>query len=111
MNLTCETLGDLQQVEPKPAWLQKCLSHLLEHHDQVLSSLEEGLNVDSIYLDFRKAFDKVDIGILCHKMKSLGITGTLAKWIHNFLTNRKQHILVNGTNLLKLRVEFLRGRS
>ena len=42
-------------------------------------------------------FNSVDIGILCHKMKSLGITGTLAKWIHNFLTNRKQHILVNGT--------------
>ena len=76
---------------------RSCLSHLLEHHDQVLSSLEEGFNVDSIYLDFSKAFDKVDIGILCHKMKSLGITGTLAKWIHNFLTNRKQHILVNGT--------------
>ena len=76
---------------------RSCLSHLLAHHDLVLSSLEEGFNVDSVYLDFSKAFDKVDIGILCHKMKSMGISGTLAKWIHNFLTNRKQHILVNGT--------------
>ena len=25
-----------------------CLSHLLEHHDQVLSYLEDGYNVDSI---------------------------------------------------------------
>ena len=76
---------------------RSCLSHLLEHHDQVLSSLEEGYNVDSIYLDFSKAFDKVDIGILCHKMKSMGITGTLAKWIFSFLSNRKQHIVINGT--------------
>ena len=75
---------------------RSCLSHLLEHHDQVLSYLEDGYNVDSIYLDFSKAFDKVDIGILCQKMKSLGITGTLGKWIHDFLTNRKQFILVNG---------------
>ena len=75
---------------------RSCLSHLLEHHDQVLSYLEEGYNVDSIYLDFSKAFDKVDIGILSHKMKALGITGKLGKWIHDFLTNRKQFILVNG---------------
>ena len=29
-------------------------------------------------------------------MKLLGITGNLAKWIHSFLTNRKQFVLVNG---------------
>ena len=52
--------------------------------------------MDSIYLDFSKAFDKVDIGILCHKMKTLGITGKLGKWIHDFLSNRKQFIIVNG---------------
>ena len=76
---------------------RSCLSHLLEHYDLVLSHLENGHNVDSIYLDFSKAFDKVDIGILCHKMKLLGICGTLAKWIHSFLTNRKQFVLVNGS--------------
>ena len=76
---------------------RSCLSQLLEHHDEILSHLEDGKNVDSIYLDFSKAFDKVDIGILCHKLRALGITGKLGRWIHNFLTNRKQFILVNGT--------------
>ena len=75
---------------------RSCLSQLLEYHDEILSNLEEGNNVDSIYLDFSKAFDKVDIGILCHKLRSLGIGGKLGIWIHNFLTNRKQFILVNG---------------
>ena len=42
---------------------RSCLSQLLEYHDEILSNLEEGNNVDSIYLDFSKAFDKVDIGI------------------------------------------------
>ena len=29
--------------------------------------------------------------------KELGISGTLGKWIHNFLTGREQFIVVNGT--------------
>ena len=34
--------------------------------------------IDMIYLDFAKAFDKVDHGVLLHKLKSMGITGDLA---------------------------------
>ena len=75
---------------------RSCLSQLLEHQDRVLSILEEGHNVDSIYLDFSKAFDKVDTGILCHKLRRMGISGKLGILIHNFLTNRKQTVLANG---------------
>ena len=75
---------------------RSCLSQLLNHQDQILSILGEGYNVDSIYLDFSKAFDKVDIGILCHKLKSMGIGGRLGILLHNFLTSRKQVILANG---------------
>ena len=58
--------------------------------------LERGENVDSIYLDFSKAFDKCDTGIMMHKLKALGVTGSLGNWIHNFLTSRKQQVVVNG---------------
>ena len=75
---------------------RSCLSQLLEHYDRILSILEEGNNVDSIYLDFSKAFDKVDTGVLCHKLKSMGISGKLGVFIHNFLTGRDQVILANG---------------
>ena len=50
-----------------------------------------------MYLDFSKAFDKVDIGTLCHKLRRMGICGKLGTLIHNFLTGRKQFILANGT--------------
>ena len=75
---------------------RSCLSQLPEHQDRVLSILEEGHNVDAIYLDFSKAFDKVDTGILCHKLRKLGIYGKLGVLLHNFLTNRKQTVLANG---------------
>ena len=75
---------------------RSCLSQLLEYHDHVLSILEEGQNVDSIYLDFAKAFDKVDKGILCHKLRNMGICGKLGLFLHNFLTDRNQTVLANG---------------
>ena len=47
---------------------RSCLSQFLEHYDRVWGFIEDGDNVDSIYLDFAKAYDKFDIGILSHKL-------------------------------------------
>ena len=74
---------------------RSCLSQLLAHYDFILSKLETGQNVDVIYLDFAKAFDKVDHGVLLHKLNSLGIKGKLGKWIYSFLTNRSQYVTAN----------------
>ena len=41
--------------------MRSCLSPLLEHQDHILSNLEEGHNVDSIYLDVGKAFNNLDL--------------------------------------------------
>ena len=51
------------------------LSQLLMQQDAVLKALEEGENLDTIYLDFAKAFDKCDHGILLAKLKALGVGG------------------------------------
>ena len=75
---------------------RSCLSQLLAHYDRVLSHLEEGFNVDVIYLDFAKAFDKLDFNITLHKLKLLGIDGKIGRWIHSFLTGRYQRVVVNG---------------
>ena len=85
-----------QKLNPSQHGFQNkrsCLSQLLEHYDKVLGYLEDG---DNIYLDFSKAFDKVDVGILCHKLRDIGISGKLGIWLHNFLSNRNQFILSNG---------------
>ena len=58
--------------------------------------LSSDCTVDMIYLDFSKAFDKVDHGILLHKLKDLGITGKLGIWFFQFLTNRTHYVRLPG---------------
>ena len=71
------------------------LSQLLQNQDEILTAMENGENLDAVYLDFSKAFDKCDHGVLLHKIKRLRIKGKLGKWLQNFLTGRQQVILVN----------------
>ena len=49
-----------------------------------------------IYLDFSKAFDKVDHGIVPHKLRDLGITGNLSVRFHQFLSDRTQFVQLPG---------------
>ena len=76
---------------------RSCLSQLLSHFETITKILEDGDNVDVIYLDFAKAFDKVDFLVTLKKIKHLGITGNIGKWIYSFLTGRSQTVIVNGT--------------
>ena len=75
---------------------RSCLSQLLSHFDKIITRLESNQNVDVIYLDFAKAFDKVDHTILLQKLELLGANGKLHTWIKSFLLNRSQRVMVNG---------------
>ena len=75
---------------------RSCLTQLLAHHNNIIHLLEMGYNVDVVYLDFAKAFDKVDHNILLHKLKSHGINGKTLRWIQAFLEKRTQKVVVNG---------------
>ena len=75
---------------------RSCLSQLIAHHDYITKLLEQGHSVDVVYLDFAKAFDKVDHLVTMKKLKDLGISGKLGRWIHAFLTDRKQSVVVEG---------------
>ena len=77
---------------------RSCLSTLLDVYDNVMHMLNlcSDSIVDMVYLDFSKAFDKVDHGILLHKVKELGITGNLGQWFYHFLTNRKHFVRLPG---------------
>ena len=72
------------------------LTQLLEHYDDIIHSMCDGSNVDVIYLDFAKAFDKVDHTILLTKLHNAGVRGKVFEWIKNFLQHRTQSVTVNG---------------
>ena len=70
------------------------ISQLLFFYDDIISKLESGGDVDAIYLDFAKAFDKVDHNVLLEKLRHLRIEGKVLAWITCFLKNRKQIVTV-----------------
>ena len=72
------------------------LTQLLYQHDAVLNMLLNGYNVDIIYLDFEKAFNKVDLGLLLAKIRSLGIGGKLGAWLGAFIMDRVQAVRVGS---------------
>ena len=50
------------------------MSALLSMYDNLmLIFTESSCSVDMIYFDFFKAFDKVDHGVLLHKLRDMGI--------------------------------------
>ncbi len=71
-----------------------CVTNLLETLDFLTNAIDHGNQVDLIYMDFAKAFDKVPHKRLIHKISSYGINGKILEWIEEFLKNRKQRVIL-----------------
>ena len=68
---------------------------------QLLMTLNEwtlhtdfGDKVDSVYIDFAKAFDSISHTKLLHKVECYGFSSSLVKWLSSFLTNRSQQVYI-----------------
>ena len=59
-------------------------------------ALDAGKEVRAIFCDISKAFDRVWHAGLIHKLKSAGISGNLLSWFTNYLTGRKQRVVMSG---------------
>ena len=58
--------------------------------------MDEGSPVDVIYLDFQKAFDKVQHLRLILKLKAHGMGNSIINCIEEWLTDRRQSVVVVG---------------
>ena len=67
---------------------KSCTTQLLEYMEEITQATDNGDDVDVIYLNFMKAFDKVPHACLLHKLHAYDIRGKLLSWIKEFLTNR-----------------------
>ena len=83
---------------------RSCLTQMLDHFDDIFEGFTQGKDTDSIYLDFAKAFDKVDLDLLLLKLKRYGFHGKLLSCIQSFLSDREQVVVLNGVHSDSARV-------
>ena len=75
---------------------RSCLTNMLCFLEEITKWIDEGSPVDIIYLDFQKAFDKLPHQRLLLKLKAHGIGDSITDWIEQWLTDRRQRVVVDG---------------
>ncbi len=70
----------------------------IKYYDRVAETMQErGGWVDSIYLDFKKAFDRVPHKRLIWKLEYKGgVHGNILDWMKDFLKGRKMRTTLRG---------------
>ena len=71
---------------------------MLNVMDVWTNAIDKGDSIDTVYLDFTKAFDKVPHHRLMSKLNAIGINTQTLNWIKVFLSDRVQQICINGSN-------------
>ena len=74
---------------------RSCSTQLIACLETWTEILDRGSSMDSIYLDFSKAFDSVPHQRLARKLESFGIKGQVLEWLKNFLSDRRQKVRIN----------------
>ena len=72
------------------------VKQLLLHTANIISALENNLQLDTILLDISKAFDSVPHDLLLEQLWKCGITGSLWWLFHSYLSDRRQCVRVEG---------------
>jgi hypothetical protein len=84
---------------------RSCLTNLLDFFHYVFDVFDESRSVDVVYLDFQKAFDKVPHKRLLNKLRTHGISGNIRNWLEDWLSERKQRVVLNGVSSKWLKVK------
>ena len=75
---------------------RSCVTQLLQLVHEWLQALDKLGSIDAVFLDFAKAFDKVSHAHLLYKLECYGIKGQILTWLRDFLTSRKQRVVIEG---------------
>ena len=73
---------------------RSCMTQLICVMEDWTRWIDEGNNIDTVFLDFQKAFDSVPHERMMVKLEAYGITGEYKNWIRDFLKNRRQRVVV-----------------
>lgn len=72
------------------------VSNLVLLVSEIAEAMDKGHQVDAVYTDIGKAFDRVDHTILLRKLSHFGIHGKLLNWFSSYLSSRSQKVVVCG---------------
>ena len=75
---------------------ESCVNQLLAITHKIYKSFDEGFEVRGVSLDISKAFDKVWHEGLLLKLNQNCVTGNLLKLLRDFLSYRKQRVVLNS---------------
>ena len=95
-------------LHPLQHGFRKCLScdiQLVEFVDDIARNIDRGKQTDCLIMDFSKAFDKVCLSLLVHKLHHYGIRDKTNRWIQSFLRDRNQSVVVEGETSNSIPVE------
>ncbi|KAL8609842.1 hypothetical protein ACOMHN_020677 [Nucella lapillus] len=84
---------------------RSCESQLLGLIDELTLNMAKRNQSDVLVMDFSKAFNKVCYSLLVHKIRHYGISGQINALIRNFLTDRQQAVVVEGSTFKAVPVE------
>ena len=83
---------------------KSCVTQLIEVFEQIGYKLDNGEQIDVIYIDMSKAFDKVSHSQLVDRLHDFGFCGNILKWFSSYLSNRYQQTTVLGATSRRLAV-------
>lgn len=70
--------------------------NLITYSDFLSDSMAQRTQVDVVYTDFSKCFDRIDHVILLRKLSLAGIRGNLFRWFKSYVEGRCQTVVLNG---------------
>lgn len=73
------------------------VTNLLGYTERIQNCLRSGGQMDVVFTDFSKAFDKVSHNILLSKLQSQGVGGTLLKWFDSYLKGRTLRVQIGNS--------------
>lgn len=74
------------------------VSNLVQITQVISNTMDDKGQVDVIYTDFSKAFDKIVHSLLLHKLDYYGLSNPLVSLFTSYLDNRKLYVSYNGFN-------------
>lgn len=80
------------------------LTNLIPFTHSLSLNMDQRKQIDVIYTDFTKAFDRVNHDLLIAKLKHNGVHGSLLRWIESYIKNRSQFVVSNGYTSRKIMV-------